>query len=70
MPNPGQLQKECWERVSVALHKAVGRQLVRFLRREGDGLAEGGAADLEGGEEAGRSGAVPGWRFVAVPGPQ
>ena len=30
---PGQLQRECWERVSVALHKALGRQLVRFAAR-------------------------------------
>ena len=32
---PGQLQRECWERVSVALHLAVGRQLARLVCRSG-----------------------------------
>ena len=33
---PGQLQRKCWERLSVALHKALARQLVRFAARSGD----------------------------------
>ena len=32
---PGQLQRECWERISVALHLAVGRQLARLVSRSG-----------------------------------
>ena len=28
---PGQLQKECWERVSVALHNTVAQQLCRVF---------------------------------------
>jgi hypothetical protein len=68
--NPGQLQKECWERVSVALHKAVGRQLVRFMGREWDGRAEGEGDGLPEGGEAGGPGVGPGWRFASVPGPQ
>ena len=66
--NPGQLQ-ECWERVSVALHKAVGRQLVRFVGLELFGLAEGGLA-LEAGVEQGRSGVGPALRFAVAPGSQ
>ena len=48
---PGQLQRECWERLSVGLHKALARQLVRFVTRsrdtpleEGDGAGAAGSA--------------------------
>ena len=46
---PGQLHCECWERLSVSLHMALGRQLVRVVVRCWDAPEE----------EAGREGARP-----------
>ena len=46
---PGQLQQECWERLSVALHQAVGRQLARLVTRSGVEVEEGGQGWSSGG---------------------